>query len=78
MRKTRKIRARLGVSANLLEPILWKPPHMHWKTFSRLVLQARAIEGSYFELMEEWIARRRANTENLIVKVDVILEQHKK
>src|SRR5262249_16840326 len=44
MRKARKLRERLGVSEKLHEPIVWKPPRMHWKTFSRLALQVRAIE----------------------------------
>lgn len=35
-RKARKIRQRLGVSNNLLEPILFKPKHMHQTTFDRL------------------------------------------
>jgi hypothetical protein len=40
MRKARKIRARLGASADLSEPILFKPKHMHQKTFDRLRREA--------------------------------------
>lgn len=78
IRKARTLRARLGVSANLQEPILWKPPHMHWKTFSRLALQARTVEGSSFELIEAWAAHRRAVSESLLARADVILERYKK
>lgn len=40
MRKARKIRARLGVSNNLMESILFKPKNMHQKTFDRLCREA--------------------------------------
>ncbi|MFH2061066.1 MAG: hypothetical protein ABIJ59_19540 [Pseudomonadota bacterium] len=40
MRKARKIRARLGASNDLLEPILFKPKNMHQKTFDRLRREA--------------------------------------
>ena len=40
MRKARKIRARLGASKNLIEPILFKPKNMHQKTFDRLHREA--------------------------------------
>ncbi len=40
MRRARKIRERLGASANLMEPILFKPRNMHCKTFSRLPREA--------------------------------------
>ena len=37
MRKARKIRRRLGITdPNLMEPILYKPKHIHQKTFDRL------------------------------------------
>ncbi len=38
-RKARKIRRRLVVTDNLLEPIDVKPKGMHWKTFERLVAE---------------------------------------
>ncbi len=40
MRKARKIRALLGASNNLMEPILFKPKNMHQKTFDRLRREA--------------------------------------
>ena len=40
MRKARKIRARLGASDSLMEPILFKPKNMHQKTFDRLRREA--------------------------------------
>jgi hypothetical protein len=40
MRKARKIRARLGASNNLAEPIMFKPKNMHQKTFDRLRREA--------------------------------------
>jgi len=36
MRKARKIRVQLGVSDNLIDPILFKPKNMHQKTIDRL------------------------------------------
>jgi hypothetical protein len=36
MRKARKIRRRLGMGDDLIEPILFKPKNMHQKTFDRL------------------------------------------
>ena len=40
MRKARKIRERLGVSADLSVPIQFKPKNMHQKTFDRLRREA--------------------------------------
>ena len=40
MRKARKIRARLGASNNLIDPILFKPKNMHQKTFDHLRREA--------------------------------------
>jgi hypothetical protein len=40
MRKARKIRARLGASNNLIDPILFKPKNMHQKTFDRMRREA--------------------------------------
>ena len=36
VRKARRLRARLGASDDLSQPILWKPKGMHQKTFERL------------------------------------------
>jgi hypothetical protein len=49
MRKCRKIRARLGASNNLMEPILSKPKNMHWKTFDRL--RREADHADYLSLI---------------------------
>lgn len=40
MRKAWKIRDRLGASADLTKPILFKPKNMHQKTFDRLRREA--------------------------------------
>ncbi len=49
MRKARNIRARLGASNNLIEPILFKPKNMHQKTFDRL--RREADDASNFSLI---------------------------
>ncbi len=43
MRKARKIRARLGASDDLDEPVWEKPKGMHWETFERLTNQSEHI-----------------------------------
>jgi hypothetical protein len=78
MRKARKIRERIGASADLQNPIGWKPPRMHWKTFNRLTLQARALEGTAFELTEAWLEQRRARSEKLMARADKILQRYEK
>jgi hypothetical protein len=45
MRKARKIRARLGVGDDLMEPIWFKPKNMHQKTFDRLCEEAEQAEN---------------------------------
>lgn len=44
LRKTRKLRKRLGVSANMTESVLFKPKGMHQKTFDELLRQHRQFE----------------------------------
>jgi hypothetical protein len=62
-RKTRKIRDRLEVSGNLLDPVMpWKKPkHMHWRTFLRLCEQERDAHHMILEHMcislERWQRR---------------------
>jgi hypothetical protein len=51
LRKARKIRERLGADINHTVPILEKPKGMHWKTFSRLVLQAKRASTKSLLLM---------------------------
>ena len=41
MRKARTIRKRIGASHDLFEPVMFKPKHMHQKTFDRLRRQAK-------------------------------------
>jgi hypothetical protein len=49
MRKARKIRARLGASNNLSEPLMFKPKNMHQKTFDRL--RKEADDANYRSLI---------------------------
>lgn len=49
LRKCRGVRRKLGAGINLTEPIFLKPKGMHWKTFSRLALEARRLEQAVFE-----------------------------
>jgi len=41
MRKARKIKRRLGMGDDLLQPVLFKPKSMHQKTFDRLRKEAK-------------------------------------
>ncbi len=45
MRKARKIRWRLGLGDNIMEPILFKPKNMHQTTFDRLRREANDAEN---------------------------------
>jgi hypothetical protein len=45
MRKARKIRRRLGMGDDLMEPIWFKPKNMHQKTFNRLCEEAKQAEN---------------------------------
>ncbi len=45
MRKSRKIRERMGGGANLLDPFPDKPKKMHWKTYWRLRGRAEHAEA---------------------------------
>ena len=45
LREIRKLRKQLGVSANLTEPILFKPKEMHQKTFDELLRQHRQLDA---------------------------------
>jgi hypothetical protein len=51
MRKARKIRARLGASNDLIEPILFKPKNMHQKTFDRLCREAEHADALSWLIM---------------------------
>ncbi len=52
-RKVRKIRDRLGVSGNLMEPVSpWrKPKSMHWRTWERLRQQEEQVHGEIFRVL---------------------------
>ena len=51
MRRSRKIRLRLGGGVNLLEPLPCKPKNMHWETYRRLY--DKATYAHYFALQIE-------------------------
>ncbi len=53
MRKARKIRKRLGASPNMIEPIVFKPKHMHWKTFECLREDAERSSDQSWLIMGE-------------------------
>jgi hypothetical protein len=57
LRKARKIRERLGADINNTVPIWQKPKGMHWKTFSRLALQAKQASTKSLMLMVGWLGR---------------------
>jgi hypothetical protein len=56
MRKAWKIRAQLGASNNLAEPILFKPKNIHQKTFDRL--RRAADDASNFACTIMWRQRQ--------------------
>ena len=61
MRKARKIRLRLGASDNLSETILFKPKHMHNKTFNRLRREAEQANALSWMLMGQKLGLRINN-----------------
>jgi hypothetical protein len=44
--RARQIRRRLGGPASIGEPMPFKPPTMHWKTYRRLVARCIALESA--------------------------------
>jgi len=44
LRKSRKLRRKLGDDGGLGDPVLWKPRGMHWRSFERLRNQIEAHE----------------------------------
>ena len=59
LRKTRKLRKRLGVSEVMTEPVLFKPKGMHQKTFDKLLRQHRQLEGAVVDNMLSEMDRMR-------------------
>jgi hypothetical protein len=57
--KVRRIRVRLGASANLAEPIhpSTKPKGMHWRTWERLRAEAEAVHQRILQRHNHWFAR---------------------
>jgi len=55
IRKSRKIRKRVGASSNLSEPILFKPKGMHWKTFEYLRAKEMIISQKYVHAVTTYL-----------------------
>jgi uncharacterized membrane protein len=53
MRKARKIRSRLGATANLMESILLKPKNMDQKTFDHLRKEAERANNLSWVIMAQ-------------------------
>ena len=47
--RSTKIRKRIGAKPGPANPVLWKPRHMHWRTFQRELVKLRAVEEVYHE-----------------------------
>ena len=47
--RSTKIRKRIGAKPGPAHPVLWKPRHMHWRTFQRELVKLRAVEEVYHE-----------------------------
>ena len=58
IRKARKIRRRLNAPGSIFEPILFKPKHMHRKTFDRLRNEAYRAGDEGWEIGTEALDRR--------------------
>jgi hypothetical protein len=52
MRRARKIRARLGGSPSIFDPLPAKPSRMHRRTYQRLLAEAESADASLLTLME--------------------------
>ena len=55
--RVQKLRMRLGGSANLLDPFPGRPRGMHWRTYRRLRVAARAAEYLMVALDIEWLRK---------------------
>ena len=49
LNRSTKIRKRIGAQPGPAHPVLWKPRHMHWRTFQRQVAKLREVEDVYHE-----------------------------
>jgi hypothetical protein len=58
IRKARKLRVRLGGSANLLDPLPGRPRRMHRRTYGRLQAAALAAEERMIGLELDWLRTR--------------------
>lgn len=52
-RRAHKLRARLGASHDLADPVSHKPRGMHWRSFERLRVQSDRAEAMYWFLRDE-------------------------
>jgi hypothetical protein len=57
LHKARRIRQRLGGSANLMEPFPARPKGMHRKTYHRLRRECTAAEMEYFRTSGEYLEK---------------------
>ncbi len=56
IRRSRKIRHKLGADRSILVPITNKPRYMHWNTFYRLVSKADAAENIQYTFLQKQLA----------------------
>jgi hypothetical protein len=57
LRKTQKIRTRLGGSASIYERFPEKPKGMHWRTYWRLQTEAYTTELASWQALADWISK---------------------
>src|SRR5690242_15643608 len=57
VRRVRNIRMRLGGGPSLLDPFPEKPPHMHWRTYHRLLAVAAVAEERSTSLLAAYLYR---------------------
>jgi hypothetical protein len=62
IRKSQKIRIRLGGRANLLDPFPDKPRNMRWRTYGRLFDQAEVAQARWINLSRDFLRRHTTPT----------------